>query len=96
MVVDAIDKKWIEKDPEYQDIFTGDNFPLGPEIPQFKILCDVIKDNFICLDPLDSSVHFFAKEKKEYKLDQVIPLIQNRFQNNQFAIPENYNDDLPV
>ena len=96
MVIDAIDKKLKDKDNEYQDIFEGPTFPQETEMAQFKMLGEVIQENFICLDPLDSSVGLFAREKKERKLNQVIPMIHDRFENDMFARPEHYNDDLPL
>lgn len=60
------------------------------------MLCEVIKENFICLDPLDTSVGMFARDKKEFKVDEVVDMIKNRFENGMFATPQDYNDDLPL
>jgi len=52
-IAESLIKKHRNKDPEYKTIFDGPNFPHESELDQLLILCEVVKENFICMDPLD-------------------------------------------
>ena len=54
-VIESISRKFYDKDPMYLDLFSGPSFPQESEVDQFIMICEVVRDTFICAHPLDDS-----------------------------------------
>ena len=52
-VIESTEKKLKFNDPDYEDIFEGPCFPQEAEVYEFVKMCKVIRDNYICVHPLD-------------------------------------------
>ena len=74
-IIDAMKAKFIEFNPDYQNIFIGPNFPQEDEVGQFILLCEVVQETFIAVDVLDTSVPSFRKEHKEVKCGDMMGII---------------------
>ena len=55
-VIEALDMKFTQMDTNYENIFQGPEFPQENEAPYVKLLCEFVRDNYVCIDPLDQSV----------------------------------------
>ena len=53
-IMEAVNKKYNELDSNYMHLFDGPKFPHESEVDQFKMICEVIKENFIYVHPIDS------------------------------------------
>ena len=76
-IIKALDSKFIDDDPVYKNVFEGPEFPQENELAQIKTLCEVVRDNHCCIDPLDRSTDKF--KEYEIKCDEVLPLVEKRF-----------------
>ena len=73
-IIECLDKKYTHKDPEYATIFEGPEYPQEKEVPQIKTLCEVVRDNYICIDPLDRSDKKF--QEREKKCNEILSLVK--------------------
>ena len=62
-VIDSMKKKFIDRDADYVSILDGPNYPQASEVEQFMTMCQVVKENFICIHPLDDSIKKFAPKE---------------------------------
>ena len=52
-------KKHNDKDESYMNVFEGYEYPFPDEFEQFNNLCEIIKENYICVDALDKTKNKF-------------------------------------
>ena len=57
-------------------------------------MCQVVLDNYICVDPLDKTSKKFQEKEKSCR--EVYELILSKFNNQHYALPKDFNDDLPL
>ena len=60
-------------------------YPQGNEIGQVKILCEIVRENYVCVDPLDGVVPKF--EDREMKCEEIIEIILLRYENGKHGGP---------
>ena len=58
-IIKCIKEKYLEQSEEYAEIFNGYNFPQANEANQFIMVCEVIAENYICIDPFDNLISAF-------------------------------------
>ena len=56
--------KFGEKDEELDGLFNDPEYPQEIEYEQFIEMCEVVRDNFICVDPKDKSLKAFIEKEK--------------------------------
>ena len=61
---------------------------------KFIMMVEVVRDNFICFDPLNSTHKKFKDREK--KSEEVLEMITSRFESQRYAIHKHFNNDLPV
>ena len=92
-VIEAVIKKFREKHPDYLNILEGPNFPQATELEQFIALCEVVREKYICLSPLDEDNQPFAE--RLVRCGDALNDIKQRFESKQYGAKEDFSKDLP-
>jgi len=86
--------KFIDQDNEdFSNLFMGSSYPQRNEYKQFINLCEIVKENYICCDPMDDENEDFRVEPnvREFECATVMGQILNKFEAGTVGGPEKFN-----
>jgi hypothetical protein len=96
-IINAIEDKYIKRKPESQNLYNGYEFPQSHEVEQFRILCDLVRDHYICIDPEDQvTAKKFDDDGRRITTYDFMIDIKDRFKSARNGQPGEFNDDLPL
>ena len=93
-MINTLQKKFKENDPTYENICEGPGFPQANEVDFIIMICEIIIQKYICIDPMDNSVNGF--EDKEMKCINVLHMILNRFKEGKTGSSDDFSEDIPL